>query len=377
MRVADSVWSAWRRASRTDDEPAIALVVRSAVDPDIVVSAVRGRDGSSPYTPVLTPAGVALYIEEPDDFEAVVLALRDRLQSDGVGGSLEPLAAVAKPLPKLADVFMCRMRLSGEPTMPPRGAARWVPNQDAAHAAVRQMVEWCGDPASAGQWYADVGPVSFPLGPNEPASLAAFVESALRHRSGIGGGFVTVVSRTAGRFRTASLDAQRGAFTLIEGGVALSGDGWRSSLQAISSALVAAREHIVYGYIRRAARPTFVVHAEWSLSTDWPTIPQFDAVRAHDYLVDWRLVPDAFGVQLLTPAHQPRPAAAAWQTEPIGSGADLVSHADVAAWFAEAQPTGDVLSVARADFGPLLITQHDIDRAEEDLRTAARNERSS
>ena len=125
----------------------------------------------------------------------------------------------------------------------------------------------------------------------------------------------------------------------------------------------------VYAFLKRGSLLKAAILAS-SLPTDWLDIPHMNALTARREAVEDRLVPHAFGVQLLSGGHREHiPNGPDWRVEPLRSGRALVEHVDPVAWFDGSlvrfgghpnpyyqpfPPTPAVLARAREDFDPIL-----------------------
>ena len=74
-----------------------------------------------------------------------------------------------------------------------------------------------------------------------------------------------------------------------------------------------------------------------------------------------QFVPDARGAMLLTDAHLAHAHdLSGWSIEDVGHGRHLVQAPDLAAWFAQPQPSAEAVARARHDFGAMILTLTDI-----------------
>lgn len=70
---------------------------------------------------------------------------------------------------------------------------------------------------------------------------------------------------------------------------------------------------------------------------------------------------DAYGVQVLTDEHLQRATdLSRWRSESLGDDRHLIAHPQLDRWFAAPEPDPDLLQRARADLGPLIVTDDDI-----------------
>jgi hypothetical protein len=131
--------------------------------------------------------------------------------------------------------------------------------------------------------------------------------------------------------------------------------------RALAPQLVYAR--ILRGWDVRGALADETLSPDWPVNTSTTPPP-----RDHAPFEDVR-VPDAFGVQLLgLPYEQRLPTLAPeWHAEPTGSGTMLLTHTDLAGWFAasfvpegrrlppEARPAPVLLTEAREQLVALIV----------------------
>jgi hypothetical protein len=180
-------------------------------------------------------------------------------------------------------------------------------------------------------------------------------------------GVVELTSATSNRFRTLAVEPSPGRVALLEGGAAM--NEWQSSLTRVTEALRASAPWTVYGFVKRGSRRRDAILGS-SLPSDWLEIPHMNALVRSRHAFEDQLVPDAFGVQLLSAGHrQHLPGGADWGIEPLASGRALVEHIDPAAWFDGSlvrfgghpnpyydpfPPPPQFLTRARADFDALL-----------------------
>jgi hypothetical protein len=72
-------------------------------------------------------------------------------------------------------------------------------------------------------------------------------------------------------------------------------------------------------------------------------------------------VPDAHGILVLTSEHLAKARDPSdWRLEDLGDDRTLVVHRDPAAWFADVVPDLAVLAKARADLGPMIVSEDDV-----------------
>lgn len=134
---------------------------------------------------------------------------------------------------------------------------------------------------------------------------------------------------------------------------------WEEHLDLARQTILDQTDHLIAAIIRKAGTGT-----NWiGLHQDRPEPP---AGRQGGFLArrpgEWPdRVLDAYGIQLLT-ARQLDAAAdlSCWDVRELGDGMYLVEARDLAAWFAVDEPDPDVVTQARSDFGPLIVTTEEI-----------------
>jgi hypothetical protein len=377
VRVSDRVWQRWRELAAQFEEPEIVLLFASTLSTAEAFDALRAAAGTAmreraarPEPPPgveeartghwsLAPVegGVAIRIdEEPDDFEGLVRRIAEELDGRGVDGSFDVFEP-GQPLdlPQTAPLLECRLRVRGVRSRLPNGTPSWKPEPEALDAAVADGVAWCVANAPGLPLQLLTGLVISTLDPNVDAQ--ALVRQAVEATADVG--VVVLTSAAPDRFRTLSVSPSRGRVTCIEGGAALDGDGWRLSLRGLTELLRSAARWAVYGFVKRGSNRRAAQHGR-SLAEDWAPIDRFNPAVISAEAFEDELVPDAFGVQLLGPAHAGARLRGRWRETPIGADAVLLEHPDVDAWFDSATVPPDVLAAAREDLAPILLTRDDI-----------------
>jgi hypothetical protein len=158
-------------------------------------------------------------------------------------------------------------------------------------------------------------------------------------------------------FRVATIGPPAGDVSLVEGGAVIAAGDWRAPLGAVQEALRSASRWASYGFIKRGSRVSEVGH---SLRDDWVPAPHFGPGALTHSLYEDVLAPDAFGEQIFGAGYARRvPGGECWKQVELTGSTVLVAHRDPEAWFAQRLPVPEVISAAREDFAPILIT-HDI-----------------
>lgn len=124
---------------------------------------------------------------------------------------------------------------------------------------------------------------------------------------------------------------------------------------ALREILTALPEHTDVGFIKHAYFPA----SSWqNLSNALPPMPHIreSHLRYNPHLTT-EFVPDAHGIQLLTPHHLDRARSLDdWTVTELPGDRYLVEAADLDAWYAQPEPDPEVLAAARADFGDMILT---------------------
>ena len=194
------------------------------------------------------------------------------------------------------------------------------------------------------------------------------MRSALERTAGLGA-VTHLTSVGPDRFRTLAVEPSTGRVTLVEGGEAMAGAGWRVTLESVREALQAIVPLAVYAFVKRGSHLLAAEYA-YSLVQDWPQVPRFEPDTLGAQAFEDEFAPDAFGLQLLGPGYSGRvPEGTRWKAEQLAPDSVILEHIDPAAWFAEPfvafggrpyytkppfPPVPEVLAVAREDFDPIL-----------------------
>jgi len=315
------------------------------------------------------PQGVLLRIDEgPDDFAGLLQGIAQGLQARGLDGEFNLYVPEGVPeIPEQVDLFECHLRVRGERVRRAKGGYDWKPDPEALANAAEAGIAWCrgNDPHL---------PLSLVVSLLPPVVLGAkddvrgYLREAIEGTSMVGGGVVQLTSAAPDRFRTFALTAWTGRVGLIEGGAAAKED-WQSSVRHLTKAMGASAPWTVYGFLKRGSLRVGAVLG-MSLPSDWLDIPHMNALVQEREAFEDRLVPDAFGAQLLSAGHREHiPDGPDWRVEALASGRFLVEHVAPAAWFDGSlvrfgghpnpyynpfPPTPTVLARAREDFDPIL-----------------------
>jgi hypothetical protein len=388
IRISDRVWKHWEEVEQFD-RPGVDLIFSSGLGAEQALAAVtRAADGTmrelemrpphptrepfstGSWSATSAPEGIALRIdEEPEDFEAVVRGIATRLEASGVDGALDLLAAEpAQRFPELVDLLECRLRVAGARHHFRGPNWGWRPEPGAFAAGVDAGIEWCAASTPERPLSLGVGLIA-PVRIDPSQDVRSFVRQGLETKADVG--IVRLTSRTPNRFRVASFEPSRGRVSLIEGGRAIANGAWQPALEGLRAFLQSAASWAVYGFVKRGSRR---IDAELgSLFMDWVPVPHQSANSQLGGAFEDRLVPDAFGVQLLGEGYRGRiPEGRDWMHTAIGASAVLVEHVDPESWFdgrlvpfsgqplsslvEGTLPAPDLVERARKDFEPILFT---------------------
>ena len=128
-------------------------------------------------------------------------------------------------------------------------------------------------------------------------------------------------------------------------------DDRRSELDGLADLFVRCRHRLAFAGVNRSG----LLHLGWDSflhagASDPPYSPFWEDVA--DAPAD--VVPDAYALQLLTPAHAPLPLSAAWQQQTTDDGYRLIRARDPEPWIAERRPDRRALAAGRAEFDSII-----------------------
>jgi hypothetical protein len=386
--VSGRVWEFWRAEAADVTESEIVLLFSSELPQEKAREALASaashaiealereyserpdaEEASTGHWSLATvPGGVALRIdEEPDDFEGLLQRIAEGLEARGVEGSFDLWEPEVIELPNAVDLLECRIRVRGERYHIRYRNYGWDADESALEGAVAGALRWCvGNGANLPLQLVVglIGPTT--LGPND--DVAALMRSALERTAGIGA-VTHLTSVGPDRFRTLAVEPSTGRVTIVEGGEAMAGTGWRATLKSVREVLGTIAPCAVYAFAKRGSHLLTAELAQ-SLVTDWVPVPHFDPTTLGAQSFEDEFAPDAFGLQLLGPGFRGRvPHGKRWKAEQLAPDSVILEHIDPAAWFAEPfvafggrpyytkppfPPIPEVLAVAREDFDPIL-----------------------
>jgi hypothetical protein len=372
IRIADSVWSAWRVADV--DEPSLPMRLTSSLPADDLVELVRGalralKDGAGvdeypgEWSVARAGAAVLLEVEEPDDFEWSLRAIVSYLEREGVDGEVEVWEEEPPPYPiDPAYVLDCRMRVRGERLHRGPGNWGWVADPAALEDLAEMAFEW-----------------SMAVAVGEPVALsvAGVPDVWVRSRDDLSASTRQAVQ--AGElvgWWTLGTESRRVKVHPFMGRISViatipSGE-WRAHLPGLSAFLRDCSPLLAYGLIKHGSSGGLAASG-YSIVRDWP--PRPGGVRPKDIdlaaAFENTHAPDSFAVQLLGPGYDSGVVSGpSWRREQVGTDALLVEHVDPAAWFdhefvpfnpgmtghRDAVPP-EVLVQAREDFARILYAR--------------------
>jgi hypothetical protein len=385
--IAESVWETWREREAKYRKPSIALLLTTDAPPEAARTAlaeatrevmqprVAKSDAAGPgeeeFRPgycslARVPQGVLLRIDEgPDDFQDLLQGIAKGLRGRDIAGQFDLYEPEGVPeIPELVDLFECHLRPEGERAPLPNGKPFWKPDENALAQAVRGGIAWCQDNGSGIPLSLTVSllpPVT--LDPEE--DIERYVVEGIESARPVG--VVYLTSATPDRFRTLAVRTSNGGVGMIEGGTAAQ-DDWQASVRRLTAVLRASAPWTVYGFVKRGSRRVNAILGT-SLPSDWLDVPHTNVLRSDRWAFEDRFVPDAFGVQLLSPGHGNAPGGPDWRVERLPSGRVLVEHVNPTAWFDGSlvrfgghgnpffnpfPPPPEFLRRAREDFDPIL-----------------------
>jgi hypothetical protein len=352
--IADRVWDFWRETAAEFTEPEVTLLFSSGLPQEEVLKAlaqaasdaVRALEAEYAKRPdpeeastghwslAVVTDGVALRIdEEPDDFEGLLQRIAEGLEAQGVEGSFDLYEPTVIELPNAVDFLECRIRVHGERYHIRYRNYGWLADESALERAVGVALGWCVGNGANLPLQLVVGLIDPTiLGPND--DVTALMRSALERTAGRGA-VTHLTSVGPDRFRTLAVEPSTGRITLVEGGEAMAGAGWRATLKSVREALRTIAPFAVYGFVKRGSHLWAAEYAQ-SLVTDWVPVPHFEPTRLGAQTFEDEFAPDAFGLQLLGPGYRGRvPSGADWKAEALAPDTVLLEHVDAEAWFAE------------------------------------------
>jgi hypothetical protein len=352
VEVSWRVWEYWREVSAEFTEPTVVLSFTSALSQDDALDAVASAasdavreldaaleaagkaDEASAGHWSLAPAsgGVLLLIdEEPHDFEGLLRRIASGLEARGVDGAFDLyVPETTLEVPEAVDLLECRLRAAGARYHKRYANYGWDADPAALWTGVETGIRWCREnaPNLPLQLVVRLIPPST-LRPDE--DVTGFVRRALGSAREVG--VVRLMSATPDRFRTLAVSPSDGRVSLIQGGAAVAGAGWKASLADLRAQVDAAATWAVYGFVRRGSWRSAAELAT-SLAQDWPPVPHSDPYTLGSAAFEDEFAPDAFGLQLLGPGYAGRlPEGPVWKPVPAGPDAVVLEHADPEAWF--------------------------------------------
>lgn len=375
VKVAKRVLNRWRELSAESHKATVELLLTSRLDPAAATEAlsqsldraIRAFESAHVDVPpgedvpfagewdvAQVPEGALLVGgRKSDAFESVLEAIVDDLVRQGVRGKLDLYGRPEVPsLPFGVGAVTANVRVLGRRVVNSRD--RWAADRSALDRVVEAAVDWCLEcrPERAVTLQHDVLP---PLIVRRCDSPLERLRDVLHDY-----GRATLSSIGDECFRDVQVRPGYGLVTVTEGGPVLHRAGWRPSVAAAAALVRHLSADAVYAHVRRVAS---ILDAHTDLHPDRLPTSWFDAT-AHEE----RLVPDAFGIQLLGQGHAGRiPAGEDWRRSDLGGGRVMLEHADPAAWFGELTleqamrgesiPSARLLERARASFGPLLFEE--------------------
>jgi hypothetical protein len=336
----------------TDDPlPLLASVLEAAGE------ALAGDAGF--WGPVPLPRSATLFAVQwwnrPGDLTDLLSLVGDGMAAAGTGGELRPFASASPAYERtpretfdgVAVVLDPHLRVDAVDRAGRRGGFHVSDvDPDSLDACIERMLRWCRVPS--GVHYAQFAAASFEVAEEER-------EGILRRS------FATddVATLTSERWpverRSATFDGQ-GRLLLVRG---------QRDVATGAAPLLAAVEELRasagvadYGCAFRVSSP--VTDFTSALRSNRPQLPPGIGMQWTRALEATR-IPDVLPAQLLGQAHELPPAlATGWSVESLGSGARLLLPEGIEPWTRRGGPEVDVLSSARSDFLPLLMTAADV-----------------
>ena len=320
----------------------------------------RGPDGApqiGPSLPEASPRGPVVYLSFCDSASILkrwVTAIAGELEAQGSSGRLTAVlpeyTGYERPL-RLVDCITVGLVLPTNETVvyrPDGTMNAWPVDEDVTTQLVDEVVEFCL--RGTGETFFAHGMSQFRI---DPADAPRLVSQAI----GRGPPVSLTWLGTDDVVRSAQLDYNgRAHFEWRD--ESLPGTDLAEDLSQI---LVKHADRLEYGLVRQS----------WLLAAGWddvvnrrpPRLPGDIYYRRTPHL-ERTLVPDAYGIQLLTRAHLDRqPDLSDWRVEEVAPGRYLVTAKQLNAWFGPREPNDATLEKARHEFGSLIIDEEDHKRA--------------
>jgi hypothetical protein len=369
--------------TRQDHAQAMTALRRAieAVDQSLSSQAPGEPPEIGPGWPEASPRGPVVYLDFCDSADILkrwATAVAAELEAQGASGSLtevRPEHTPYDPPGKHVDCTTAGLVLPIHENVTHRqddGSGplnRWPVDDDLTTQMVDEVLDFCL--RGSGEVFFKHGMTQFRIDPAEARTLVA---QAITH-----GPPVSLTSLgTNAVIRRATLYSHGRAFF-----------EWRDEslegsqlAEGLSRILVAHADRLEYGFVRQSWLPA----VGWDNVVDWrpPLLPRVPVTysRRPPHL-ERTLVPDAYGIQLLSRAHLDRaPDLREWQVEEVAPGRYIDTSKQLDAWFGPEDPSEDTFEKARREFGSLIMDEEDYDRrlaeelAEENRRRAAETDRA-
>ena len=350
----------FRPAGSTDGAP---MAVRAALD--AVFTELKWTDRLHHPAPVafpgveLLPGGCLLVFDYVDDetiFHMFLALLANELAQDGWSGALLPPPGARLPLDMPHEEETCltgglaynvdMASINALPREVPRSG--WYVSAELTNRVLDTIMDWLSTIDRA-TWYCEVGSGEVQVTAGEARDMA--------RRSLPDNPRIALTATTPEQFRRVQLGSV-GHVTFEIGNVR---DDWNTDLATLVEMLRSGAADARYGFVRRCVAP------QYSWRSSLFGVRPFPVVSENYYLrspgVESSYMPDAYGIQLLHPAHMKRTGdLAGWHVEELASGHCLVSALDPVAWFEGGAPNDETLTAARRDFGEAIMDDELVER---------------
>lgn len=356
----ESLWILFK--TRQDHVPAIAALRRAVVAVDQSLSCQAPDPGIGVASLGLSRNGPVAYLDFCDSADILkrwAIAVAAELEAQGASGRLTEVRPEATPydrpgnhvdcttaglvLPMHENVAHNRDDGSGSST-------RWPVDDDLTTQMVDEVLDFCL--AGRGEVFFTHGMTQFRI---DTADARTLLAQAIAQDPPVS---LTWLGMDAVVRRAVLYSRGRAFFEWRDESVQGS-----QLAEHLSRILVAHAGRLEYGFVRQSWSPA----VGWDDVVDWcpPRLPRVPVTYSRRPLhLERTLVPDAYGIQLLSRAHLDRaPDLSNWQVEEVAPGRYLVTSTQLDAWFGPEGPNEATLRKARHEFESLIMDQGDYERA--------------
>lgn len=301
------------------NDDAVARLERVWSTLDVPTGPLVGAGGvaATPKGPLVTVHG----LNDPQQARSLLFALADGIANEGVGGALRAVPQVWTPLNNPdAALFGVVAGVCLKGHYDPQRPVNWIPAPGSLEAVVGEALEWCEIPG--GKTFACASWSNIECSTEQRRAL---VSTSLGWDS-----ITTLVStRSPEEIRSVSFGYEGTVFF----GRLDPDDSWEPAVGDLTRVLASLADHVQYGVIRRAR----IEQGLWDefIVQRWPSSsPLLEELPRGGRTVVHHTLPDAHGVQLLSPDHKlPSPLPRHWSITPVGRDSTLLTDSQPAAWY--------------------------------------------